>query len=89
MVKVFFFFFPVAPDGGALAIVPRSHRLPGQPAETLAASFAGGTRDGSVELDAMPNCLKVAPIPGGSYVMFDNAMCASIVSPFAVSLLRI
>jgi hypothetical protein len=81
--KAFFFFFGVAEDGGALALVPGSHRLPGQPTQLLSARFAGGSVEDSdvsghdqtdvLRLDRMPNLLRVAPIPAGSYVMFDNA----------------
>lgn len=75
--KAFFFFFGVEHNGGALALVPGSHRLPGQPTQLLDVRFAGGSVDGGqagvLELDRMPNMLRVAPIPAGTYVMFDNA----------------
>ena len=61
--------------------MPGSHRLPGQPTQLLSARFAGGSVEGVgghdqtdvLRLDRMPNLLRVAPIPAGSYVMFDNA----------------
>ena len=84
VVKTFTYIHSVPEDGGCTTLVPRSHRLPGGPRETLACRFAGAAHDfglaaagaaeqGEVEpLDAalMPNQLPLA-VPAGVTMMFD------------------
>ncbi len=72
-VKAIFTFFDIAENGGPTAVVPRSHRLPESPEQTVAESFTGGGQlTGELPLRAMPNNVR-ATCKAGSALLFDTA----------------
>ena len=44
-VKTFTYIWDVPSNGGCTTVVPRTHRLPGGPRETLSSRFAGAAHD--------------------------------------------
>ena len=72
-VKAIFTFFDIAVDGGPTAVVPRSHRLPEAPEQTVSESFTGGGQlAGELPLAAMPNNVQ-ATCRAGSALLFNTA----------------
>lgn len=72
-IKAFIYIHDVDEEGGPLAVVPCSHRLPCGPWETLRTSFKSSmTLDAATEQDKMRNHYKFAA-PAGTALLFDTA----------------
>ena len=78
-VKAFCSFWDTTADGGATAVVPKSHRTPAGPKDTLARKFTGGgfvhsprPEDG-LPMAAMPNNVPLA-LPAGVIFLIDQAV---------------